>query len=186
MSSRGLFWPGTLPSLLRRIIWASWTFFTIQMPEEPTSTHGDHPRSILRYWILCIRVRTDEWEAFVEGIKYVVDWIYTSTNASREAFMELLPPDVTTAHLCLRLQLFYINVREVLRYDGVSVELWQRLYVPQALSNALFNMGTIWKTKPFCLFQSTSFNVGVMLLCRHAILWRELYMARMTLNHSEI
>jgi hypothetical protein len=76
--------------------------------------------------------------AFVSGLKHILNTTYMSTDASMEAFIELFPPEALVCNPCLKQSLFYIHMRDVMRFVGVTVEQRQGLYIPQAVFNAIF------------------------------------------------
>lgn len=63
---------------------------------------------------------------------------YMSTAATLEALIELFPPEALVAYSCLKMQLLYVMMRDVLRFCGITVEQRQGLYIPQAILNAVY------------------------------------------------
>ena len=91
-------------------------------------------------------VRVDEQHNFLEGLKFIIGNIWMSTDASREVLLELFPPDVLVHPACLKLPLLFRIMREVLEFVGIAVESRQGLYVPQAVSSALYGSDNVMKS----------------------------------------
>jgi hypothetical protein len=88
---------------------------------------------------------TIEQHAFVQGLKHVLNTTYMSTEASAEAFVELFPPETLVCSPCLKQPLLYVLIRDVLRFVGITVEQRQGLFIPQAVSNAIYSSDTTLK-----------------------------------------
>jgi hypothetical protein len=88
--------------------------------------------------IQALTVRTDEQQAFVDGLKNVLNTTYMSTEASHEALIELFPPETFACSACLKLPLLYVAMRDTLRFVGITVEQRQGLYIHQDIANALY------------------------------------------------
>lgn len=79
-----------------------------------------------------------EQQNFIEGLKYVLTSTWMSSDASREAIIELFPPDVLVHPACLKFPLLFRLMREALIMLGIPVESRQGLYVPGAVSKAIY------------------------------------------------
>ena len=93
-----------------------------------------------------LTVRVDEQHNFLEGLKFILSNTWMSTEASREVLLELFPPDVLVHPACLKFPLLFRMMREVLEFVGIAVESRQGLYVPQAVSSALYASDNVMKS----------------------------------------
>lgn len=77
-----------------------------------------------------------------------MDGTYMLTDACLEVLIELCSPEVIAAQCCLKLEIVYIKMREVLPYVGINIAQRKGLYIPQAIVNVLFNKETNLQNEP--------------------------------------
>ena len=81
---------------------------------------------------------SEDQNGFKTSLLTILYSTYMSTVASKEALIELFPPEIVTYHSNLKLPVLYQHLREVMRICGLTVEQRQGLFVPQAIVNALY------------------------------------------------
>lgn len=105
----------------------------------------EHRKQELMTQISGLKVRTDEQHSYVEGMRYILSTTFMSTDASREALLEMFPPDVLLLPSCLKFPLLFRFKRDVLQFVGIPVESRQGLYIPQAVAHALYSTDNVLK-----------------------------------------
>jgi hypothetical protein len=70
---------------------------------------------------------------------------YVSTEAKAGAFVELFPPYTLVCSQCLKQTLLFVLIGDVLWFVGITVEQLQGLFIPQAVSNAIYSSDTALK-----------------------------------------
>lgn len=74
---------------------------------------------------------------FIEGLRYLLNTTFMSSQASREIFLDIYPPENLVHRTCLKMAVLHHVMRDVLAHVGISVEQRQGMYIPQAIVNAM-------------------------------------------------
>lgn len=90
-----------------------------------------------------LETRTVDQHAFVSGIKYILNTTFMSTEATIDAFFEIYPPEVLCEKSCLKLQILFVTLRDVLNLVGINIERRCGLYIPQAIVNSVYESDNV-------------------------------------------
>lgn len=107
---------------------------TLANPTATTGTPFDSQNS-LRARIDEIETCTDEQNFFVSAMKHNISTTYSYTDATLDAIIELFAPAVLCDFSCLKLQLLYVTLRDVLQLGRIQVDGRRRVYIPKAIVN---------------------------------------------------
>lgn len=109
----------------------------------PPTGQGESTRQDILSRLEDVDTRTVDQHAFVTGMKHIVNTTFMSTDATIDALFELFPPEVLCESSCLKLQLLYVLLRDILNMVGINVERRRGLYIPQAIVNTIFSSDNV-------------------------------------------
>ena len=109
------------------------------MTDTADSSSREQRIKIVKSAVEQINVLSEEQHAFKESMRYILSSTYMSTAATREAILELFPPESLVSSSCLKLPTMFFKFREVLRLCGMTVDQRKGLYEPQELLNVVYS-----------------------------------------------
>lgn len=83
-----------------------------------------------------------------------------SSEATLDEIIELFPPEVICDFSCLKLQLLYVTLREVLIFCGIQVDGRRGLYIPQAIVNVVCQPDNLMRNTDSSLIADFKLSAG--------------------------
>ena len=96
----------------------------------------ENRRATVRTGIQSMETVSEDQHGNKTSLLILLESRYMPTAASKQALIELFPPEIVTFHSNLKLPVLYQHLREVMRIYGLTVEQRKGLFVPQAVVNA--------------------------------------------------
>ena len=113
----------------------------------PQESAREHARTSLIDNIEKVRVLSEEQHAFKEGLLHIMSTTYMSTDEGIDALLELFPREALLSVSCLKMNVLFFHMRAVLQFSGETVEQRRGLFVPQAVSSALYSNDSTLKNR---------------------------------------